>query len=256
MAGHSKWANIKHRKGAQDAKRGKAFSKVVKDIMVASRLGGPDPEANPRLRLAIAKAKSVSLPRDNLDRAILKGAGLLEEDNVEEVMYEAYGPGGVGILVECLTDNRNRTASEVRHAFSKRGYAIGVSGSAAHAFNQSGEVLVSAAGTTEDSVMLAAMEHGGDDVQDSSDDDGNPLFQVICEVSELESLREGLENAGMTVESYGLTWIPSVEIPVEGKDAEQLLALIEALEEVDDTRTVHANYDISDEEMERIAGED
>ncbi|MCO4772961.1 MAG: YebC/PmpR family DNA-binding transcriptional regulator [Deltaproteobacteria bacterium] len=254
MAGHSKWANIKHRKGAQDAKRGKAFSKVVKDIMVASRMGGPDPEANPRLRLAIAKAKAVSLPRENLERAIKKGAGLLEGENYEEVMYEAYGPGGVAILVECLTDNRNRTASEVRHAFSKRGFSIGASGSAAHSFNRRGEVIVSAEGTDEESVMMAAMEHGGDDVQETSDDDGKDVFQVVCEVPDLETLREGLEAEGLKVTGYGLTWIPSVSSPVAGKDAEQLLALLEAVEDVDDTRNVYANYDISDDEMARIVG--
>jgi YebC/PmpR family DNA-binding regulatory protein len=255
MAGHSKWANIKHRKGAQDAKRGKAFSKVVKDLMVAARMGGADPEANPRLRLAVAKAKAVSLPRENLERAINKGAGLLDDDDFEEVMYEAYGPGGVAILVECLTDNRNRTASEVRFAFSKRGFSIGASGSAAHAYNRRGEVLVSGEGTTEEDVLLAAMEHGGDDVQPGEDDDGNPQFQVVCEVPDLETLREGLESSGLQVTGYGLTWIPTVTTPLEGKEAEQMLALLEAIEDLDDTRTVFANYDISDEEMDRIAGE-
>ncbi len=255
MAGHSKWANIKHRKGAQDAKRGKAFSKVVKDIMVAARMGGSDPEGNPRLRLAIAKAKAVSLPRENLERAIKKGAGLLDDESFEEVMYEAYGPGGVGILVECLTDNRNRTASEVRHVFSKRGFSIGASGSAAHAFNRCGEVLLDAEDTDEDTVMMAAMEYGGDDVQASEDDEGKPQFQVVCEVSDLEGLREGLESEGLKVTGYGLTWVPSVSTPVQGKEAEQLFALLEAIDDVDDTRTVYANYDISDEEMARIAGD-
>ncbi len=255
MAGHSKWANIKHRKGAQDRKRGRIFSKVVKDIMVAARMGGPDPETNPRLRLAVAKAKAVSLPKDNLERAIAKGAGLLEGDQVEEVMYEAYGPAGVGILVECLTDNRNRTASEVRHVFSKRGFSIGASGSAAHAFNHKGEVVVLAEGTNLDAVMMAAMEHGGDDIEESTNDDDKDVFQVVCEISELETLREGLEGAGLEVDSYGLTWVPSVTMPVEGKDAEALLALLEAIEDLDDTRDVYANYDISDEEMARISGD-
>jgi YebC/PmpR family DNA-binding regulatory protein len=254
MAGHSKWANIKHRKGAQDQKRGKLFSKVVKDIMVAARLGGSDIDANPRLRLAIAKAKSVSLPRENLERAIKKGAGELEGSNYEQVMYEAYGPAGVGILVECLTDNRNRTASEVRHVFSKRGFSLGASGSAAHTFNRRGEVLVKAEGTDEDTVFMAAAEHGGEDVVETTDDDGNALFQVICEVGDLETLREGLEGEGLTVDSYGLTWLPTIEMPVAGSDATRLLALLEAIEELDDAQSVYSNYDISDEEMERIAG--
>lgn len=254
MAGHSKWANIKHRKGAQDKKRSKVFSKVVKDIMVAARMGGPDIDANPRLRLAVAKAKAVSLPKDNLERAIKKGAGLLEGENYEEVMYEAYGPAGVGILVECLTDNRNRTASEVRHCFSKRGFSMGASGSAAHAFNRRGEVNVKAEGTDEDTVFMAAAEHGGEDVVSSADDNGNPLFQVICEVPDLEGLREGLEGEGLVIDSYGLTWIPTVEMPVAGADADKLMALLEALDDLDDCRSVHANYDISDEEMARIAG--
>jgi len=255
MAGHSKWANIKHRKGAQDRKRGRIFSKVVKDIMVAARMGGPDPETNPRLRLAVAKAKAVSLPKDNLERAIAKGAGLLEGDQVEEVMYEAYGPAGVGILVECLTDNRNRTASEVRHVFSKRGFSIGASGSAAHAFNHKGEVIVLAEGTDLDSVMMAAMEHGGDDIEEDTNDDDKDVFRVVCEISELEALREGLEGEGLEIDSYGLTWVPSVSMPVEGKDAEALFALLEAIEDLDDTRDVYANYDISDEEMARISGD-
>ncbi len=255
MAGHSKWANIKHRKGAQDMKRGKAFSKVVKDIMVAARMGGSDVDANPRLRLAVAKAKAVSLPRENLDRAIKKGAGELEGANYEEVMYEAYGPAGVGILVECLTDNRNRTASEVRWVFSKRGFSLGASGSAAHTFNRRGEVIVNGEGIDEDTVMLAALEHGGDDVIPTTDEDDNPMFQVICEVGELETLREGIEGEGLTVDNYGLTWLPTIGMPVEGDDATRLLALIEALEELDDARCVYSNYDISDEEMERIAGD-
>ena len=254
MAGHSKWANIKHRKGAQDMKRGKVFSKVVKDLMVAARMGGSDVDANPRLRLAVAKAKAVSLPRENLDRAIKKGAGELEGANYEEVMYEAYGPAGVGILVECLTDNRNRTASEIRWVFSKRGFSIGASGSASHTFNRRGEVVVKADDTDEDTVLLAAAEHGGDDIVSTTDDDDNPLFQVICEVGDLETLREGLEGEGLTVDSYGLTWLPTIAMPIEGEDAERLMALLDAIEELDDARAVYSNYDISDEEMERIAG--
>lgn len=255
MAGHSKWANIKHRKGAQDKKRSKLFSKVVKDLMVAARMGGPDPDMNPRLRLAIQKAKAVSLPKDSLERAIKKGAGLLEGDDFEEVMYEAYGPGGVAVLVECLTDNRNRTAAEVRYVFSKRDLSLGSSGSATHAFNRKGEVRVVAEGTTWDDLFLIAADAGGEDVIRTEDDDGNPLFQVICEVTDLEGLREAIEAAECTVDGYGLVWVPSVETPVEGADAEKLIELIDALEDLDDTRDVSVNADISDEEMARIAGD-
>ncbi len=254
MAGHSKWANIKHRKGAQDAKRGKAFTKVVRDIMVASRIGGPDPDANPRLRLAIAKAKAVSLPRENLERAIKKGAGLLEGVEYEEVMYEAYGPGGVAILIECLTDNRNRTAPEVRSIFAKRGLALAASGAAAHSFNRLGHVLVAAEETDEDALTLAALEYPVEDIVGSSDDDGNDLFQVLSNVSDLEEVRAGLESDGFPVKEYGITWLPSVSVPVEGKTADQLMAILSDLEDNDDVQNIYANYEISDAEMERLAG--
>ena len=252
MSGHSKWANIKQRKGAQDKKRGKLFSKVVKDIMVAAKLGGPDPDANPRLRLAIQKAKSVSLPRDNLDRAIKKGAGQLDGEEYEEIMYEGYGPAGVGVLVECLTDNRNRSASEVRYVFSKRGMSLASSGAAAHAYSRLGQVLVVAEGTDEDTVMMSAMEYGADDIRDEVTDDGTEVFQVLCEIPDLEGLREGLEKDGLEIDSYGLTWIPSMMMPVTGSDVGKLFALIEALEDLDDVQTVYANYDVSDEEMEQL----
>jgi YebC/PmpR family DNA-binding regulatory protein len=254
MAGHSKWANIKQRKGAQDKRRSKLFSKVVKDIMVAARLGGPDPDANARLRLAILKAKAVSLPRDTLDRAVKKGAGLLGGELHEEVMYEGYGPGGVAILIECLTDNRNRTAPEIRAVFGKRGLSLAASGAAAHSFRRVGQVLVSAEGTTELELLEVAMEFGGEDLIETEDDQGDTVFQTICEIGELEALREGLEQGEFTVKEYGLTWLPTVEVPVEGKDADKLLNLIEALEDLDDTQNVYANFEVSDEEMERLAG--
>ncbi len=253
MAGHSKWANIKHRKGAQDARRSKLFSKVVKDIMVAARVGGPDPDANPRLRLAIAKAKAVSLPRDNLDRAIKKGAGLLEGQEYEEIMYEAYGPGGVALLVEVLTDNRARTGPEIKHLLSKRGIALAASGAAAHSYRRVGRALVARDAIDEESLMMAGMEHGADDLTEDVNDNGDAVWQVVCEVGDLEMLREGLEGEGVELQEYGLWWIPSTTVPVEGSDAEKLLALIEALEDNDDVQNVHANFEISDAEMERIA---
>jgi len=254
MAGHSKWANIKHRKGAQDAKRGKAFSKVVKDIMVASRIGGPDPDANPRLRMAIAKAKSVSLPRENLERAIQKGAGLLEGVAYEEVMYEAYGPGGVAILIECLTDNRNRTAPEIRNIFSKRGLALAASGAAAHSFNRLGHVLVGAEGTDEEELTLAALEFPVDDLNASNDDQGDEVFEVLSAVGDLEQVRSGLESHGFQVKEYGITWIPTLTVAIEGRDADQLMTLLSAIEDNDDVQNVYANYELSEQEMERLAG--
>jgi len=255
MAGHSKWANIKHRKGAQDAKRSKLFSKIVKDIMVASRVGGPDPDANPRLRLAITKAKGVSPPRENLNRAIKKGAGLLDGVTYEEARYEAYGPGGVAIIIECLTDNRNRTSPEIRHIFTKRGMSLGEPGSAIHSFRRVGQILIGQDGTDEDTLMMSAMDYGADDILQDLDDNDTPVFQVVCEVSDLEALREGLENDGFELKEYGLGWIPSAEVDVAGDDAEKLLALLDLIEDNDDVQNLYANYAISDDEMARIVGE-
>ena len=255
MAGHSKWANIKHRKSAQDSKRGAAFTKIVKDIMVAAKIGGPDPDANPRLRLAIAKAKAVSLPRENLDRAIKKGAGILEGQNVEEIRYEGYGPGGVALIIEALSDNRNRTAAEVRFVFTKRGLTLGTAGAATHSFNRVGQVTVKAEGTDEDELMMAAADHGAEDLlQDFDPEAGEDIFMVTCEVADLEGVREGLEAAGFAVSGYGLHWIPNITVPVAGRDAEKVLDLIDVLEDLDDVNCVYANHDISDEELERIAG--
>jgi YebC/PmpR family DNA-binding regulatory protein len=255
MAGHSKWANIKHRKGAQDARRSKTFSKVVKDIMVAARIGGPDPDSNPRLRLAVDKAKAVSLPRDNLDRAIKKGAGLLEGVTYEEVTYEVYGPGGVALIVDCLTDNRARTGPEIKHTFTKRGLALAATGSATHSFRRIGQVLVGQDSTDEETLMMSAMEYGADDILEDEDDEGTAVFQVVCEVPDLEGLREGLETDGFVVKEYGLAWLPQTTVPVAGRDADRLLALLDILDENDDVQNVWANYEISDEEMERIAAE-
>lgn len=253
MAGHSKWANIKHRKGAQDSKRSKLFSKVVKDIMVAARMGGEDIEANPRLRLAVAKAKAVSLPRENLERAIKKGAGTLDGVDYEEVMYEAYGPGGVALLVECVTDNRNRTSPEIKHIFTKRSIALAAPGAAAHSYRRVGRVLIARDAADEETLMLSAMEHGGDDILEDSNESGDPVWSVVCEVADLETLREGLEGDGFELQECILWWVPSVTVPVTGKDAERLLAIIELLEDNDDVQNVHANFEISDDEMERIA---
>ncbi|MDW7709397.1 MAG: YebC/PmpR family DNA-binding transcriptional regulator [Deferrisomatales bacterium] len=248
MAGHSKWANIKHRKGREDAKRGKAFAKVAKQIMVAAKLGGGDPEANPRLRLAIDKARDVNMPKDNVERAIRKGTGEGGETNYEEASYEGYGPGGAAVLVEVLTDNRNRTVAEVRHAFSKNNGNLGENGCVAWLFEARGYIAVPREGVGEDRIMEAALELGALDVADGGD-----LWEVTTEPEDFHAVKEGLLAAGLRVESADLTRIPKNTVRVEGKEAEQLLRLMEMLEDNDDVQQVYANFDIDESEMERLA---
>ncbi|MFU8855943.1 MAG: YebC/PmpR family DNA-binding transcriptional regulator [Deferrisomatales bacterium] len=248
MAGHSKWANIKHRKGREDAKRGKAFAKVAKQIMVAAKLGGGDPEANPRLRLAIDKARDVNMPKDKVERAIRKGTGEGGETNYEEASYEGYGPGGAAVLVEVLTDNRNRTVAEVRHAFSKNNGNLGENGCVAWLFEARGYIAVPREGVGEDRIMEAALELGALDVADGGD-----LWEVTTEPEDFHAVKEGLLAAGLRVESADLTRIPKNTVRVEGKEAEQLLRLMEMLEDNDDVQQVYANFDIDESEMERLA---
>ncbi len=248
MAGHSKWANIKHRKGREDARRGKAFAKVAKQIMVAAKLGGGDPEMNPRLRLAIDKARDVNMPKDNVERAVRKGTGEGAVDTYEEASYEGYGPGGAAVLVEVLTDNRNRTVAEVRHAFSKNKGNLGENGCVAWLFEARGFLGVPKEGVTEDRVMEAALELGALDVGDGGD-----LWEVITEPEAFHAVREGLLGAGLSVQSADLTRVPKTTVRVEGKEAEQLLRLMEMLEDNDDVQQVYANFDIDEAEMERLA---
>ncbi len=249
MSGHSKWANIKHKKGAADAKRGKVFTKLIKEITVAARMGGGDPAANPRLRTAIATAKSVNMPKDNVERGIKKGTGELEGVNYEEILYEGYGPGGVAVLVECLTDNRNRTVADIRMIFSKANGNLGESGCVAWMFDRKGSILIDKEVADEDKLMDIALEAGAEDVVD----DGS-VFQVLTAPLDFDAVREALENEGVPFVEANLAMIPQnvVDVPDE-KTATQLLRLLDSLEDCDDVQNVHANFDISDEIMEAIS---
>jgi len=246
MAGHSKWANIKHRKGAQDAKRGKVFTKMIKEITVAAKIGGADLEANPRLRMAVDKAKQGNMPKDNIDRAIKKGTGDLDGVTYEEGTFEGYGPGGVAMLVEFLTDNRTRTVADVRHLFNKHNGNLGVSGSVAFMFDRKGQITFSAEADFE-KIFEIALEAGAEDVTNEDD-----IIEVVTTPNEFETVKAAIDAAGIAFESAQITMIPQNTTAIEGKPAEQLMRLIDGLEDNDDVQNVHANFDISDEEMERI----
>ncbi|ARU56604.1 hypothetical protein OLMES_2551 [Oleiphilus messinensis] len=247
MAGHSKWANIKHRKAAQDAKRGKVFTKVIREIVVAARAGGGVIEDNPRLRAAVDKALGANMKRDTIDKAIARGAGGNDGDNYDELTYEGYGPGGVAILVEAMTDNRNRTVAEVRHAFSKAGGNLGTDGSVAYLFEKKG-VLQFAPGTDEETVMEAALEAGAEDVLTS--DDGS--IEVITLPEAFGAVKDGLQAANLTPESSEVTMVPSNEVALDVDMAEKVLRLVDALEDLDDVQNVYSNSSISPEVLEAL----
>ena len=234
MAGHSKWANIQHRKGRQDAKRGKIFTKLIKEITVAAKMGGGDPGGNPRLRLAIEKARAQSLPKDNIDNAIKRGTGQLEGVNYEEVRYEGYGINGAAVMVDCLTDNRTRTVAEVRHAFTKYGGNLGTDGSVAFLFTHCGQMLF-APGTDEGALMDAAIEAGADDV--ITNDDGS--IEVVTPPSEFAAVKDALEKAGFTAEFGEVTMKPQNETAFSGEDAAKMQKLLDALESLDDVQEVY-----------------
>ncbi|RMA79259.1 YebC/PmpR family DNA-binding transcriptional regulator [Umboniibacter marinipuniceus] len=238
MAGHSKWANIRHRKAAQDAKRGKVFTKLIRELVVAARSGGPIPDDNPRLRAAVDKALGANMKRDTIDKAIARGAGNAEGDNYDEIRYEGYAPGGVAVLVETMTDNRNRTVAEVRHCFSKRGGSLGTDGSVAYLFSRQGKIWV--ASTDEDSVMELAIEHGAEDVQLVDD-----AIEVSCDWTDIHAVREGLVSAGLTVDSADVEMVPATQVALDPEAAEKVLALIDALEDLDDVQNVYSNADFS-----------
>jgi YebC/PmpR family DNA-binding regulatory protein len=248
MAGHSKWANIKHRKGAQDAKRGKIFTKLIKEITVAARIGGGDLESNSRLRLAVDKGKQANMPKDNIDRAIKKGTGDLDGVVYEEGVFEGYGPGGVAVIVEFMTDNRTRTVADVRHAFNKYGGSLGVSGSVAFMFDRKGQIVFDE-GNDFDTIFEAALEAGAEDVKE---EDG--IIEVVTDPTDFENVRIALENQELKFQSAEVKMIPQNMNPVEGKQAESLMKMIDVLEDNDDVQNVFANFDISEEEIGRIMG--
>lgn len=248
MAGHSKWANIKHRKAAQDAKRGKVFTKLIRELVVAAKQGGPLVEDNPRLRAAVDKALGSNMTRDTIDRAIARGAGNNDADDVEELTYEGYASGGVAVLIEAMTDNRNRTVAEVRHAFSKRGGNLGTDGSVAYLFARKGQ-LSFAPGTDEERVMEAALEAGAEDVETA--DDGS--IEVTTAWEDFSAVRGAMEEAGLVAESGEVTMIASTTVPVDASGAESVLGLIDALEELDDVQNVYSNVDIPDEVIAQLS---
>jgi YebC/PmpR family DNA-binding regulatory protein len=245
MAGHSKWANIQHRKGAQDKKRGKLFTRLIREITVAARMGGGDIDANPRLRLAVDKAKAQSMPKDNIERAIKRGSGDLEGDDYEEIRYEGYGPGGAAVMVDCLTDNRNRTVADVRHAFSKYGGNLGADGSVAYLFNHCGQLLYPP-GSDEDAITEAAIEAAAEDVVVAEDHS----IEVLTDPAEFESVRDAMVAAGFPPEEAETTMRASTSADLEGKEAISMVKLLEALEDLDDVQNVYTNAEIPDEAYE------
>lgn len=247
MAGHSKWANTKHRKAAQDSKRGKIFTKIIRELVTAAKLGGGDANSNPRLRAAMDKALSNNMTRDTMNRAIARGVGGDDDSNMETIIYEGYGPGGTAVMVECLSDNRNRTVSEVRHAFTKTGGNLGTDGSVAYLFTKKG-VITFAPGLEEDQVMDAALEAGADDVV--TYDDGT--IDVFSAWENLGAVKDALEAAGLKAESAEVTMIPSTKADMDVETAPKLLRLIDMLEDCDDVQEVYHNGEISDEVAETL----
>jgi len=247
MSGHSKWHSIKHKKAAVDAKRGKIFTRIIREITIAARLGGGDPESNARLRTAIAAAKDVNMPMKNIENAIKRGTGELEGATYEEVAYEGYGPGGVAILVEATTDNRNRTTAEIRHLFTKYNGSLGAVGCVSYLFSKKGIITIAKEGVTEDALIEAALEAGAEDVKTEEDS-----YQVFTEHGQLQQVREKLEQAGFKVQSAEVVNIPATTKRVEGRDAETLLKLLDALEEHEDVQSVSSNFEMSDELIEQF----
>lgn len=247
MSGHSKWATIRRKKGAIDAKRGKIFTKIIREIATAARIGGGDPDGNPRLRLVIDKARAVNMPKDNIERAIQKGVGGGEGEAFEEVVYEGYGPGGTAILLQALTDNRNRTVSEIRHVLGKQGGNLGSTGCVSYLFEKRGLMTFERNGIDADALLEAALEAGASDVVESDDS-----LEVVTGPGELADVRARLAGAGFEAQSAEVSMVPSTTVKLEGEDAEKMLRLSDALEDLDDVQSVYANFDISEEEMARL----
>jgi YebC/PmpR family DNA-binding regulatory protein len=249
MSGHSKWAKIKHKKGAEDAKRGAAFTKVTREITAAAKDGGGNPETNIRLRAAIARAKGINMPGSNVENAIKKGTGELPGIVYETVTFDAYGPGGVALLIEGLTDNKNRTTAEVRNILSKKNGSLAGAGSTAWMFETKGYISIDKGKTTEDQLMEVALDAGAEDIKSDGDS-----FEVTCEPTSLEKVKEALKKSNIETASAEITKVPKSTVKVVGADAKNVLGLMEALEEHEDIQNVHANFDIPDEELEKAAG--
>jgi YebC/PmpR family DNA-binding regulatory protein len=249
MSGHSKWATTKHKKAATDAKRGKIFTKITKEITVAAKLGGGDPDGNPRLRTAVAKAKSVSMPAENIKRAIQKGTGELPGVSYEEVIYEGYGPNGVAVIIEVLTDNRNRTVSEIRNIFSKAGGNMGENGCVSWMFHKKGYIVVARAKADEEKLMSLALDAGAEDMQTEDDN-----FVITTAQSDFEKVKKALEDAGFPLEVAEVTMVPQTYVKIDGeKVAGQMMRLMEAIEDNDDVQNVYANFDIPEEVMNAVS---
>lgn len=241
MAGHNKWSKIKRKKAANDAKRGAQFTKLIREITVAAREGGGSPEFNARLRLAVDTAKAASMPAENIERAIKKGTGELEGVSYEETTYEGYGPGGVALFIECLTDNTNRAVADVRHALGKYDGSLGTDGSVAWQFDRKGQIVIDASRYTEEAVLEAALEAGAEDITGDGEE-----WVVTCDISDFASVQDAIRDAGIETVSAEVTRIPKNEVPVAGKEAEKLLALVDMLEDLDDVQKVHSNADIDE----------
>jgi YebC/PmpR family DNA-binding regulatory protein len=247
MSGHSKWASIKHKKGKLDAKRGQVFTKLIKEITIAARMGGGNPDGNPRLRAAILAAKAQNMPSDNIERAIKRGTGELEGISYEEATYEGYGPSGVAVLVDVTTDNKNRCVADIRRIFSKAGGTLAAAGSVAWMFDLKGLIEVDAVGTTEDAVIEASLDAGAEDVRQ---EEGS--FEVTTSPSDVETVVEALKSKGLTIRQYKIAKVPKSYVKLSGKDAEQMLRLLETLEDNDDVQNVWSNFDMDESEMESL----
>lgn len=248
MSGHSKWHTIKHKKAATDAKRGKIFTKLIKEVTIAARLGGGDPDTNPRLRMAMQNAKDANMPGDNIKRAVMKGTGELPGVVIEEITYEGYGPGGVALYIEAMTDNKNRTVAEIRHILGKHNGNLGSTNSVAWKFEKKGLIVVSGENVEEESLMDIALEAGAEDLKS---DDG--IFEVITEPSEFEAVKTELQNNEINIESSEITMLPNTTVKVDGKHAEQLLKLMDKLDDHDDVQNVYSDFDIPEEVMEQFS---
>lgn len=247
MSGHSKWATIKHKKAALDAKRGKAFTRLIKEIMIAARSGG-DPDANPRLRTAIVAAKAVSMPADNIKRAIMRGTGEIEGGQIEEILFEGYGPGGAAVLVNAATDNRNRTVSEIRHVFSKNGGNLGEQGSVSWMFERKSQIIVDAEKATEDQLMGVVLDAGADDIRDQGG-----AWEILSAPEAHDAVLQGLEKAGISTEAAEIAMVPKNTVKLEGKNAQAMLKLYDALEEHEDVQNVYGNYEVDEAEVGALA---